>query len=191
MKSVPRSVVNLESAKVRLTVLLFKGDSIVGVTTSGDYYSYNLRKGWTVEIPMSIQYDKCSNLQQLRNTYHWLDDHDFNQCFRTLIQEYRDQGASPCDKLESEQFHLLVSMGIKELRKFMDVNSHPRISHLALRVVNALASCRVSGDELTKGLKADGVDCNVKIQKSYLGGYNIAVDTTLEQWLDSIEQQEK
>jgi hypothetical protein len=48
-----------------------------------------------------------------------------------------------------------------------------QLSDLQTRVLVALANHQVSGDQLTKGLKAFGVNLNVKFTESFLGGWMI------------------
>lgn len=55
------------------------------------------------------------------------------------------------------------------------------------RLVVALANHQVSGDQIIKGLKANGLNLSVKLQESYLGGWN-ADGLSLVELLESIEQ---
>lgn len=62
----------------------------------------------------------------------------------------------------------------------IDLKTAPHLDPLAQRVLLTLADHHVKGDEILKGIKAYiNITTPIKIQESYLGGWNVVIDGDL------------
>lgn len=155
-----------------------------------------------------VQYDVMNGI---------IEDYDFKRFQREVEQLKSNHSIEITDSMLEEEFkkwyveerghseHDFIQLKLLQRERFDEALEHNRESltkrikagvlcgeTAALlphkkRFLVALANHQVSGDELTKGLKASGFDLNVKLQESYLGGWN-ASGCSLDELLDSIEQ---
>jgi hypothetical protein len=184
-----------------------------GIRFRGSYLKDGIIYGFTMDSNMSaIQYDVMNGIiedydfytlqeedKKVRNYLESVDTYVSREAMEQALEDWwvKEQGHESLDlqnmkALDSQRYELYFQGKNAEALKARARRSAAGGEIAALstsekRFVVALANHQVSGDEIIKGLKANGFNLSVKLQESYLGGWN-ADGLSLVELLESIEQ---
>jgi len=184
-----------------------------GIRFRGSYLKDGIIYGFTMDSNTSaIQYDVMNGIiedydfntlqeedKKVRNYLRSVDAHVSREAMEQALEDWwvNEKG-----RQSFELMHMKILDSQKYEQYFQGENAEvlkerakraaaegevAALSTSDKRFVVALANHQVSGDEVIKGLKANGFNLSVKLQESYLGGWN-ADGLSLVELLESIEQ---
>lgn len=181
MLNLDHYVISPQSANQALVCYLLV-DNIVFCRGSKDelYYVYDVMLGTLRRQQRTLHYDKCSTIANFRKAWHWVPPEIWEPVRDFVVARLYDKSGHELTHLSDRA--RVIEDGYEKITKMLLNNTAPKIGGNIARIFNCFANRRVSGDELTKGLKALGVQVEMKIQASYLGGWNIE-GCTIESFL--------
>lgn len=159
----------------------------------------------------TVQYDVMSGIIEDYDHYQYQEEiksiNNYLQSYSTFVSEEQVKEAyhdwyvnekghtemewSQHQIFETEQMDSMIERNREVLKKRARAKAAggevAALPPTEKRLLVALANHQVSGDEIIKGLKANGLDLNVKLQESYLGGWN-ASGCSLVELLQGIRQ---
>lgn len=163
MYSLPRIVISPKQLPGVIIVKWLLGDVLLGEYLNSEVL-YNLLDGTmsasSREVVSRIRRDLTTRVEaNLSRREHMIE-------YRSHSRVGRDIERSSMIKQRVDD---LYNHGPKEDGDEVEV-----LGGIQLQLVVALASHQVNGDQIVKGLKAQGVQVDVKFQESFLGGWNIS-----------------
>lgn len=172
MLNLNRYVISPQFASQTLVCYLLV-DDLVFCSGSKDevYYVYDVMRSTLREQQYTLHDDRYNQLRNFQRAWHWVPQKYWNVVYKEMNRLLNSE--ADWDDPSNDSCQYAIKGGTEKMITALINNTEPIICGNAPRIFISLANRRVSGDELTKGLKALNIESEVKIQSSYLGGWNI------------------